>query len=171
MENDITINDTTNKTDDNKDELINKGENPKRKKTHKDLFEIPKRKPSIVEEKKMLGKAVEIMVKTGMKNHVYRFQNQIRIQSRGGPIGLSLTGEVADCYMIDWDKKYLNKLKEVGVELLVYTRFKDDIFTAAEVVEKGTVYINGTTEIDTTKEIDDRDKSDSKVTMEFLNSL
>ena len=47
--------------------------------------------------------------------------------------------------MIDWNKKYLNKLKEVGVELLVYTL--DSKMTYFLVIENGTVYINGTTEI------------------------
>ena len=44
----------------------------------------------------MFGKALEILIKTEMKNHVYKFHNKIRIQKHGGPIGLALTGEVAD---------------------------------------------------------------------------
>ena len=43
---------------------------------------------------------VQIMIRTGMENHIYRFHNKLRIQKSGGPIGLALTGEVADCYML-----------------------------------------------------------------------
>ena len=70
----------------------------------------------------MLGKAIEIMMKTGMENQVYRFHNKIRIQKKGGPIGLALTGEVADCYMLNWDRKFLEKLKTIGIESFVYSR-------------------------------------------------
>ena len=71
----------------------------------------PRRKPTKMEERTMLGKAIEIMIKTGMENHVYRFHNKIRIQKKGGPIGLALTGEVADCYMLNWDRKILEKVE------------------------------------------------------------
>ena len=54
----------------------------------------------------MLSKAVEIMIIVGMENHVYQFGNEIKKQTKGGPIGLSLTGEVADYYLIGWDKKF-----------------------------------------------------------------
>ena len=46
----------------------------------------------------MLGKALEILIVETMTNHVYTFGNEIRIQSKGGPIGLSLTEELADCW-------------------------------------------------------------------------
>ena len=75
-----------------------------------DDFEPPSRKPTPVEERRMIGKVIEMLIIAGMTNHVYRFNNQIRIQVNGGPIGLSLTGQVADCYMIDWDSKYLKRL-------------------------------------------------------------
>ena len=65
------------------------------------------RKPTKAEERSMISKAVEVLIISCMKNHVYKFNNTIRIQSEGGPIGLGLTGEVADCTMIKWDKQFL----------------------------------------------------------------
>ena len=80
--------------------------NPKiKKKGNRAEYIAPLRKPNESEERKMISKAIEIIIVSGMKNHVYKFQNQIQIQAKGGPIGLALTGEVADCCMIDWDKK------------------------------------------------------------------
>ena len=71
----------------------------------------------------MFGKSVEILIRTAMANHVYRFENKIRKQSEGGPIGLGLTGEVADWVMIDWEKKFLEALKQVNINPKVYFRF------------------------------------------------
>ena len=46
------------------------------------------------------------------------------MQRSGCPIGLALTGEVADCFMLDWDEKFKNKLKTLGIRLLLYLRLK-----------------------------------------------
>ena len=43
--------------------------------------------------KKMLGKALEIGVKAVMQNNVYRFADEIRVQEKGGAIGLKMTGD------------------------------------------------------------------------------
>ena len=53
-----------------------------------------------------------------------------------------LTGEVADCFMIEWDKEFIHKCKTLGINLLLYSRFKDDIFVAATSLEKGTAFVN-----------------------------
>jgi hypothetical protein len=39
----------------------------KQKKAHKEKFKVPNRKPTKEEERKMFGKAIELMIKTGMK--------------------------------------------------------------------------------------------------------
>ena len=38
--------------------------------------------------------------------------------------------------MLNWEKKFLRKLKEMGVEILMYSRLKDDILVALESLEK-----------------------------------
>jgi hypothetical protein len=91
---------------------------------------------------------------------VYQFNNQIRLQNKGGPIGLKLTGEVADCVMVEWDKKLMKELKKVEIETFVYTRYKDDIEVVAESVEKGTKLVEGKLIIDEQKKIEDEHKSD-----------
>ena len=86
-------------------------------KTHKSKLYKPKRKPNKDGDRKMIGKALEILIVSCMKNHVYKFGNQLKIQSAGGPIGLALTGEVADCVMIRFDKQFTQKCKDVGINL------------------------------------------------------
>ena len=96
----------------------------------KEKYDPPLRKPTEIEEKKMLGKVIEMLIIAGMTNHVYRFKNKIRIQINGGPIGLSLTGQVADCFMIDWEQRYMKSLEKYNIFPLLYSRFKDDILMA-----------------------------------------
>ena len=82
----------------------------------------PVRNPNDLEKRKMVGKIIEIMALAGMENHVYKFENIIRRQTSGGPIGLSLTGDIADCYLIGWDKKFKEKLKILGINEILYDR-------------------------------------------------
>ena len=77
------------------------------------------------------------MIVATLENHVYRFGNDIRRQADGGPIGLALTGEIADCYMINWDKEFLEKLKSLGIDPALYERFKDDITVIIRCLDLG----------------------------------
>ena len=141
----------------------------KENKAHKECVIIPpKRNPNEVEKRNMIGKMVEIMAVLGMENHVYRFENIIRKQRSGGPIGLSLTGDIADCYLIGWDKKFIKKLKALGIDLILYERFKDDITIIADSIERGSKYENGTIVVDMEKKKSDEDRSDGEVTMEII---
>ena len=91
---------------------IKKNRNDKKKKKKRTTeWTKPVRNPTKVKQRKLFGKALELLLTTCMDNHVYQFENQVRIQGKGGPIGLKLTGEIADCLMIDWDKQLLAKLK------------------------------------------------------------
>ena len=109
-------------------ETVEKKKNSEdKKKKNKQEWIKPKRQPTIQEERKLFGKALEIMLVTCMDNHVYQFEKIIRVQNKGGPIGLKLTGEIFDCIMIDWDKQLLKKLENLKLVPELYTRFKDDI--------------------------------------------
>ena len=50
--------------------------------------------------KKMLAVVLSIAIKVIMKNHVYSFDGKMRKQSKGGPIGLDLTGDLAHIFMM-----------------------------------------------------------------------
>ena len=45
---------------------------------------------------------------------------------KGGSTGLELTGELADLIMLWWDEDFLGQLKNLSVEIGLYTHFKDD---------------------------------------------
>ena len=152
------------------DDTLNTIENKKKKKSTVEWIKA-KRSPTKIEERKMFGKALETMLITCMNHHLYQFENTIRIQKEGGPIGLKLTGEIADCLMLDWDMKLLEKLKAFEIIPELYTRFKDDITLAATSLEKGSKIIDDKIIIDEEKKLADVNKSDGILTMEIIQEI
>ena len=128
----------------------------------------PTKIPDDEQKRQMFSKSVEIMILAGMENHVYTFGNEIKKQKEGGPIGLSLTGEIADCYLIQWDKKFQDKLRSFGINLILYQRFKDDITIVTEELDKGSKLENGRIIIDENKRTMDIDKHGDEITMEII---
>ena len=80
----------------------------------------------------MLAEAIKIVLETLMKNHVYEFKQELRKQKEGGAIGIDLTGELAKIYMTWWDKELLKRLKELGIDPIIYKRYIDDIVIAVK---------------------------------------
>ena len=64
----------------------------------------PETVPDANATKKMLAEALTIAVKFTMKNHLYKFNGTARQQKEGGPIGLGLTGDIAQILMVWWDE-------------------------------------------------------------------
>ena len=62
----------------------------------------PEQSPSETQKREEIIRALHIAIKFIMNNHTYTFGNQIRKQSKGGPIGLDITGAIAQIYMIWW---------------------------------------------------------------------
>ena len=86
----------------------------------------PKRNAEIAEVKKMFGLALKRLIIVSMRNHVYSFKNEYYLQCQGGSTGLDETGEVADLYMLWWDLMFNSKVKDLGLTLKLFARFKDD---------------------------------------------
>ena len=172
VSNDVRENKAHNECAENKrvaNDVTHVNDDGKKRKAHKECVVIPPvRSPNEVEKRKMIGKMIEIMAVVGMENHVYKFENIIRKQKSGGPIGLSLTGDIADCYLIGWDKKFIKKLKSLGIDLILYERFKDDITIIAGCLEKGSKLENGEIVIDMEKKKIDEDRIEEHVTMEVI---
>ena len=142
-----------------------------KKKTIKTEWLEPVRKPTENEIRKMFGKALEMLLKLCMDNHIYQFQNKCRIQNKGGPTGLKITGEIADCLMVDWDSKFLEKLKSFKLVPEVYTRFKDDIEILIESLEAGSKFENGNIVLDEEKKLTDENRTSSKITMDVIQGI
>ena len=65
----------------------------------------PEEEPNEITAKKMLAIAIKIAIKLIMKNHIYRINGICKKQTKGGPIGIELTGDIAQIYMCWWDKQ------------------------------------------------------------------
>ena len=120
---------------------LRKSVTKKRKKNVKENdWIIPKRNPNEQEVKTMVGLIIENVILLCMENHLYQFNGDIRIQSGTGATGLDLTGLVADVYMLWWDGRFRDKLKDLSFPLDLYKRFKDDINTISDPLPLGTRY-------------------------------
>ena len=80
-------------------------------------FVPPAREPTTEEIRVMMGLALETAVLAVMENHMYRYNNTVRKQKDGGPIGLRISGALARLVMMRW----ANDLKSV------VTQAKQDI--------------------------------------------
>ena len=71
-------------------------------------------------------------VETTMRNHVFIFDQEAYHQTEGGAIGVGLAGEVANLFMVWWDRTFIDRVKENEIDLAMYGRYVDD----ADVVVK-----------------------------------
>ena len=83
--------------------------------------------PSKRQTKHLLAEALRIVILFIMRNHIYQFDDQIKKQNDGGPIGLELTGDIAQIFMMWFDCILLEKLKENNIIVEMYKRYVDDI--------------------------------------------
>ena len=88
------------------------------------------RKPNQREERKMIALAIKKGIQVVMENHLYTIDGKIYRQSEGGPIGLQATGAIARTFMIWWDKKFMERMREATCNMEwtchMYMRYVDD---------------------------------------------
>ena len=88
--------------------------------------------PDQRQQRIMFKEALRIGLEAVMNNHVYRFANCIRHQQKGGPIGLELTGNISQVFMIWWDRTLKLRLNSLGIMAYMYKRYVDDINLAVK---------------------------------------
>ena len=91
----------------------------------------------------MVKEALRIILEVILQNHTYIFNNVIRKQTSGGPIGMDLTGLVAKIFMAWWDTQMIRKSEEIGITIGMYKRYVDDINISVQRVELGARLIEG----------------------------
>ena len=119
----------------------------------------------------MLREALHVTLSVIMKNHVYTFNNEIKKQTKGGPIGLQLTGVLAQIFMIWWDREFTCKLKEIGIIQKMNLRYVDDINVAAKATVPRMRYAGGKIVIDTTLVEEDKKRAPDERTMELIRQV
>ena len=103
----------------------------------------PAEEPDEVTVRKMFTEAMKIVLLFIMENHMYTFNNEIKLQSRGGPIGLELTGVLAQLFMVWWDRQFVKKVEDNGLKLRVYKRYVDDINVIMNAPSSGLRFVDG----------------------------
>ena len=136
----------------------------------------PARQPTEEEKRKMIITALGCQIEAVMTNHDYTFNNQIRKQMKGGPIGLDLTGSIAQVFMIWWNTELKRRLRLLEIELMMHKSYVDDINVALTPIGEGYQYIEG--EIRATQqdnhevtEIIEDDERTMKILQEVGNSI
>ena len=103
----------------------------------KSVFLEPDRAPNKDEERKILGKCLEIMTLACVENHTYLFNEETRLQMKGGAIGLKVTQSLARLYMLWWDSQFLKVADEAGAVITIYKMYVDDTNIIIEGLEPG----------------------------------
>ena len=86
----------------------------------------PLRKATEEVNRRLLVKAFEVALKLVMKNHIYVFNNECFKQLNGGAIRVSIAGDVANLFMVWWDKELKIPLTSEQIILPLYSRYVDD---------------------------------------------
>ena len=75
------------------------------------------RNPTEGEGKKLLGLMAASALDQCMNGHFYTIGGNIRRHGKGGAIGSDLIGELARVYMLQWNQRFLERCKSLGIHL------------------------------------------------------
>ena len=119
----------------------------------------------------MLKEAFRAVLLVIMTNHTYEFDKVIRKQTKGGPIGMDLTGTIAKIYMKWWDRQLLAKFEELGIRVKLYKRYIDDMTICLKVLVLWMKFVEGKLEYNQEKEDEDKDLPEDKRTFKLLQEI
>ena len=89
---------------------------------------MPRRRPKTPQERRdVVAKVVEIVIKAVMGNHVYTFAGKLYKQTKGGAIGLRLTGILARIRMDRWYRRMTLMIDDQVMRVFLMVKFVDDI--------------------------------------------
>ena len=77
-------------------------------------------------KKKMISIAVGVALKVVLSNHIFVFNKLYYRQKKGGAIGVGVAGDVANVFMIWWDRELKRRLEANNIILKLYSRYVDD---------------------------------------------
>ena len=106
-----------------------------------------------------------------MKSHVYTFDGEITKQIKGGPIGLKLTGVLAQIFMLWWDGELASRLRTFSIVQKMNERSVDDINIAAEAKRPGLKYRDGQVVMDDTSIEEDEKLALDERRMELIKEI
>ena len=117
------------------------------------------------QRKKIIGKVLEVAVRTTFRNHIYMYGNKLYRQLKGGPIGLRLTGVVARLVMDQWAKLFLSTLANNNIMVYLFRKYVDDVNLALSLARPGLRWerdMDGTYKLKWDKDTETRDLQGEK---------
>ena len=78
----------------------------------------PERKPTTLEEAKMLGLMFACSVRTTMMHHMFTYKGATHHQKDGAPMSVRVSVAVARAMMLDWDIQFLDLTNISGISVL-----------------------------------------------------
>ena len=119
----------------------------------------------------MLTEAMRTVLTVLLTTHAYEFAGTIRKQTSGGPIGMEITGVVAQVFMVWWDRRLRERLEGIGIHLPLHERYVDDTNLTMKRTEVGARY-NGERLVFTGESrIEDEGMQDDKRTMLLIQAV
>ena len=74
---------------------------------------------------------------------MYRFNNEINLQSTGGPILLELTEVLVQLVMVWWDRQFMKRVEDNRLKLRVYKKYVDNINVIMDTPSTGLRFVEG----------------------------
>ena len=111
--------------------------NNKNLKNKDNLWKFPDLEVNEMDKKVLLSETLAIVIRLLMNNHIYKFNNEIRVQIDEGSIGMTYVGIVAEIKVIKWNLKLKEKLETLKIANEIHSTFVDDITLAPEIIKPG----------------------------------
>ena len=119
-------------------------------------------------KRKLLTEALRIVLLTLLRTHTYEFAGSLKLQKEGGPIGMEITGVVAQVFMVWWDRQLTERMNQINFKLKMHQRYVDDTNVVAKQTAIGARYDGERLVINETTTAEDEAVPPDKRTMQLL---
>ena len=82
-----------------------------------------------------------------MSNHIYQINGETYLQSRGLPMGNSLTGAIAIIACLAWDREFAALIENTAITRKLYKRYMDDQQGLYRALSKGSQWCKDTNQV------------------------
>ena len=86
----------------------------------------------------MLGQVIKTATLAILSMHSYQWNEEVKLQQDGAPIGLEIAGALARIVMLWWDKEFIKLLRDNNITMHLYKRYIDDQNMAGKPLQPGT---------------------------------
>ena len=135
------------------------------------LWKTRQKQPNEDQVRQMMKEAFKVALELILNKHIYIFNDEMKVQQKGGPIGLDITGVIAKIFMCWWDDQFLKKLNEANIKTYLYKRYVDDMNTCVNVIRAGMKWSNGKLVYDETIVEEEANKEDDKRTFQIIKEI